>query len=181
MADSYEDSLRYKAVEAFKAGEYKNAILMFDELVELSIHPWDQLWRAKTLYLLGQYAAACNSYEQVLRMVPAEPSAMYHLAHIKATCEDPAFRNGKEAVDLATRVCELSQWKSWLDLSVLAAAYAEVGDWEHAEQFAIAAVDLAPNGEKARRQERVNQYRQHLPFHSSPESNRSLLVYSPRH
>jgi tetratricopeptide (TPR) repeat protein len=180
MSETYEDALRYKAVEAFKAGDYESGLESFDELVELSKHPWDQLWRGKTLHLLGRYAAACESYERVLQLVPAEPSAMYHLAHIKATCEDPAFRDGEEAVALATRVCEISNWRNWLDISVLAAAYAEVGDWERAEQFAVVALELSPEDTKTARLERVNQYRRRIQYRSSPDINRSLMFHRPR-
>jgi tetratricopeptide (TPR) repeat protein len=180
MAESYEDAVRYKAVESFKAGEFDKAIEHFDELVELSQHPWDHLWRGKTLYLLGRYADACNSYELVLQLIPGDCSAMYHLAHIKASCENPALRDGKSAVDLATRVCEVSEWKNWVDVTVLAAAYAETANWEQAERYASIALELAPDDEKDRRKQRLDQYRRHQPFRSSPEINHSLLVRNKR-
>lgn len=176
MAESYEAALRFKAIESFNAGEYDQAIRHFDELVELSHHPWDHGWRGETLYLLGRYGEACDSYELVLRLKPGDRSAMYHLAHLKASCENPALRDGKTAVDLATRVCEISDWKNWIDVSVLAAAYAEIEDWEQAERVASMALELAPDEEKGRRKHRLDQYRQHRPFRSSPEINRSLII-----
>jgi hypothetical protein len=59
---------------------------------------------------------------------------------------------------------------------VLAAAYAEIGDWVQADHFARMALSVAPEAEKPRRQDRLDQYRQRRPFRSSPESDRLLLV-----
>jgi tetratricopeptide (TPR) repeat protein len=176
MAESYADALRYKAAAAFKASEYDQAIEMFDELVGITDNPLDQLWRGQALQLAGRYAEACEIYELVLRDNPSDLFALHHLAHIKASCENQSLRDGKLAVNLATHLCKLSDWQEWSDVSVLAAAHAEVGDWKQAELFANMALELAPENEKERRHRTLDQYRERRPFRSSPEMNQSLLV-----
>jgi Flp pilus assembly protein TadD len=60
-----------------------------------------------------------------------------------ATDPDAQFRNGAEAVELATRACELTKYQSPLPLATLAAAYAEIGRFQEAVSFAERAQDLA--------------------------------------
>lgn len=47
---------------------------------------------------------------------------------------------------------------------VLAAAYAEIGDFESALRFARQSADLAPESEKETRRARIRQYEQGIPF-----------------
>ena len=46
-----------------------------------------------------------------------------------ATSPDAKLRNGRRAIELATRACELTKYKAAYILSTLAAAYAETGDF----------------------------------------------------
>jgi hypothetical protein len=51
------------------------------------------------------------------------------MAWLKATCPDAAFRDGKGAVKLAKRACELTGDREGMCLDTLAAAHAEAGDF----------------------------------------------------
>jgi hypothetical protein len=56
-------------------------------------------------------------------------------------------RDGKQAVGLATRACELTGWKNANWMNTLAAAYAEVGEFTKAVETLKQALTL-PGGEK---------------------------------
>jgi hypothetical protein len=56
-------------------------------------------------------------------------------AWIWATCPEARFRDGKKAVESATRACELADWKEPDVLSTLAAASAESGDFDSAVKW----------------------------------------------
>ena len=176
MDESFADRLRCKAKTAFESGEYAQAIESFDALFAITNDPNDQRWLGCTLFMLGRYTEANDTFELVLQGDTNDPVALNWLARIKATCAESSLRDGRMAVELATRLCEISRWEDWAHVSVLAAAYAECGDWEQAEHFATVALELAPDDEKHRRHTRVNEYRRQLPFRSSPDTDQSLLV-----
>jgi len=65
-------------------------------------------------------------------------------ATILAKCIDKKYRDGVKAVAAATRACELTDWKDFEDLSILAAAYTEQGDFPSAIKWQTAAVEQSP-------------------------------------
>ena len=77
----------------------------------------------------GNYAEAIRSYQAALKAQPDQVGVLNNLAWLLATCPDAAFRNGPEAVRLATRACELTGYAQPLLIGTLAAAQAEAGDF----------------------------------------------------
>ena len=59
-----------------------------------------------------------------------------------ATCPQSDYRNGVEAVEEGLKACEISDWQYWEAVDVLAAAYAESGDFDQAIQFGNLALSL---------------------------------------
>jgi len=49
---------------------------------------------------------------------------------------------GKQAVEYATKACELTEWKSANFIGTLAAAYAEIGDFSKAIKYQKQAMDI---------------------------------------
>jgi hypothetical protein len=86
------------------------------------------------------------------------------LARILCCSPHPHERDGAQALQLSTRACEVSRWRDWISLSILAAAHAECGDFSKAIQWAEKALELAPPEEKNTRQARVELYRRGEPF-----------------
>jgi serine/threonine-protein kinase len=94
--------------------------------------------------------------------------AYNYRAWLWATCPEPEFRDGKKAVESATKACELSKWKERNDLDTLAASYAETGDFDQAVKWEEKAIALTPEseaGEKKARNERLALYRNGKPYH----------------
>jgi hypothetical protein len=77
---------------------------------------------------------------------PNDPSALNDLAWLLATSRDSRIRDGRRAVTLAQRACNLSQWKNAFSIDTLAAASASAGNFSDAvkyQQLAISKLDPA--------------------------------------
>lgn len=70
-----------------------------------------------------------------------------NLAWVLATSPKDEVRDGKRSVDLATKACDLTEYKEAHILSTLAAAYAESGDFEKAREWSQKAVSLGAEAE----------------------------------
>jgi len=81
---------------------------------------------------LGQTRDAMSHYAAALLKNPDFPEALQHLAWIAATDARAEFRNGEQAVELASRACELTGQQRPSMLLTLAAAYGEVGKFDNA-------------------------------------------------
>ncbi len=127
---------------------------------------------AQFLWLRGQASEAVAEYREVLRLRPDIPEVLNNLAWILATHPQAALRNGPEAVRLAQRGCELTNYQAANLLGALAAAYAEAGQFKEAVETAQKAVAVAA---ASGQEELANRYRRFLqlfqqgkPFHQSP-------------
>ena len=117
----------------------------------------------------GKYAEAIRLYQAALKSKPNQEEVLNNLAWLLATCPDAAFRNGREAVRLATRACELTSDAKPLLIGTLAAAQAEAGDFQAAiaaaERAAVVAASLHLEKVAMRNRELLQLYRQGQPFH----------------
>ncbi|MBV8608753.1 MAG: tetratricopeptide repeat protein [Singulisphaera sp.] len=89
-----------------------------------------------------EYDKALADYNEAIRLDPQDSSAHNGRAWVWATSPEEKYRDGKRAVESATRGCELSGWKEANHLGTLAAAYAEVGDFAKAVEWQTKAIEL---------------------------------------
>ena len=80
----------------------------------------------------GAWQRAIEDFRESLRLQPKLATAQNNLAWLLAACPVDAFRNGQEAVELATSACNATGWSKPSCLGTLAAACAEVGDFDQA-------------------------------------------------
>jgi len=98
----------------------------------------------------GQVAAAIGHYRQALKLDADNVQALTQLAWILATTSEQSLRNGAEAVQLASRAIQLSEGRIPMAYGVLAAAYAETGQFTEAvNQCRIAATFAHLTGQTA--------------------------------
>ncbi len=98
-----------------------------------------------------EYGRAMEDFDQAIRLRSEFVGCDYGgKAWISATCPDPSVRDGKKAITMATRGCELNGWKSPFALHCLAAAYAESGDFAAALNWQQKAIDLVKGDDSLR-------------------------------
>jgi tetratricopeptide (TPR) repeat protein len=75
---------------------------------------------------------ALRELHEALRLSPESALTLDKLGWILSTSSDASLRNGKEAIALAERACQLTKNSNPITLSTLSAAYAEDGQFERA-------------------------------------------------
>jgi tetratricopeptide (TPR) repeat protein len=116
----------------------------------------------------GRLSDAAQCYSEALRLAPDE-RYFNALAWLLATAPDPALRDGKRAVALASRLCELTRFQTPRPLDILGASYAEAGMFPEALRAATTAIACAQKQGNARLaaeiEARLSLYRQGKAFH----------------
>lgn len=122
------------------------------------------LWRFKE-----EHDKAIADYDEAIRLDPTFPPPWNERARLAVTCGDATYRNGKKAVQDATKACELTAWKNERYLITLAAAYAETGDFVSAIKLQEKAIELAPQESKDPFTYFLERYKAHKPYRDEPK------------
>jgi tetratricopeptide (TPR) repeat protein len=101
---------------------------------------------------------AIDQFRQAIVLRPDYAIAYNYLAWIYATSVHDRYRNGREAVALATRACELTEFKNAYFLDTLAAAFAESGDFKRALLYQEKALAMSQEKEQAALRARLRRY-----------------------
>jgi Flp pilus assembly protein TadD len=114
----------------------------------------------------GRFDEAEQDYHRAIQIDPINPSAWNNLGWLRATCPIASMRNGKEAVEAATKACNFSSWTNWTRVDTLAAAFAEADDFQQAIKYQKQALDMTAAGDKERKamQDRLALYEQQQPY-----------------
>ncbi|MBW2569479.1 MAG: tetratricopeptide repeat protein [Deltaproteobacteria bacterium] len=127
-----------------RQGNFEAAVYHYNEALKINPN------YAGAHYNLGKIAAnqgkieeAIFYFKKTLRVSPNMLAALYNLSWIAATTKDDKFRNGKEAVNLAEKLCKLQNYNQPLSLDALAAAYAATGELDKAVKIAQQGLNMA--------------------------------------
>jgi tetratricopeptide (TPR) repeat protein len=124
-------------------GRLRKAIEIYNQVLDKQSDNILALRNRSDAYLtLGEHTAAIADFEEALKLAADDPALLNNLAWVLATSPDAEIRDGKRAVELATKACELTDYNQAHILSTLAAAFAESGDFGTAIEWSKKAVDL---------------------------------------
>jgi tetratricopeptide (TPR) repeat protein len=123
------------------AKQPREAIAAYTELLEEDDDNFPALRGRADAYLnIGEHAKAKADFKKALEVEPKESGLLNNYAWVLATSPDDDVRDGKLAVELATKACEETNYEESHILSTLAAAYAETGDFDKAVEWSRKAI-----------------------------------------
>ena len=127
-----------------KQHKFKEAIAEFDRAIARDSESiWSVGQRALTEAAAGHYDIARRDLEQATRRFPGTFEAHMYRAWFLATCPQAEYRDGATALSEAQLAVKLS-YEDPYALDTLAAAYAETGDFERAQETARQALAKMP-------------------------------------
>ena len=142
-----QEEAQYNLASALlRQGRMDEAIVEYQKVLQLHPESADGhanlgiAWLAK-----GRAGDAIAEYTKALQISPENLAALSNLAWLLATSPDPNVRNGLEAVRLAERAESASSRseKHPTVLRILAAAYAETGQFAEAKETALQALEAS--------------------------------------
>jgi tetratricopeptide (TPR) repeat protein len=120
----------------------------------------------------GEYEKALEDFRIAIGMGSDDPEHLNAFAWFLSTCPSDLIRDGKEAVSLAHRAVELSAREPEFVFDTLAAAYAELGDFEQAMKWERRALDLAQGQHRKGDERRLRLYQEGKPCRDEPRDPR---------
>ena len=144
LKPDYAEAHGNLAVVLMNTGRPAEGIAHFTEQVRLK--PDDPASHFNLAIALASQRLLTNAigqYRETLRLKPDHAPALNNLAWLLASAPRPELRNGLEAVRLAQKACELTDFKQSAPVLALAAAQAETGRFSEAATNAQRAVELA--------------------------------------
>jgi tetratricopeptide (TPR) repeat protein len=149
----------------FQLGKHHAAIDDFSKVIELA--PGTAVAynnRGFNYQLLKQYAKAAKDYQAAVKLLPNYLLAMQNQGWLLTTCEDQSVRDPALAVEIATSVCELSEYRELSDLSLLAAAHAAKGEFAQAILRQEQVVEIASEPQKLAARKILELYQKNQPL-----------------
>ena len=127
-----------------KKGQVAEAMVHYRKFLEIepaNVEARNTLGTA--LIQQGKFTEAIDQWEKALAIQPENGNAASNLSWVFATCPEESIRNGERAVELAEKALRISGGRIPMIYRVLAAAYAENGQFSQAIESAQRGADLA--------------------------------------
>jgi tetratricopeptide (TPR) repeat protein len=143
----------------------REAISQYTQVLDLDAEHFLALRGRGDAYLnLGDHAAAVEDFDRALDVEPEDSALLNNFAWVLATSPDDNIRDGKRAIELATKACELTDYERPHILSTLAAAYAESGDFDTARKWSKQAVDMDDEEHDEQLRKELASYEENKPW-----------------
>lgn len=150
-----------------KRKEYDKAIAEFNNILNTVPGYFYALHNRSEAFLrTKQFSKALTDIDSCLMNEAKVPLLYANKARILASCPDPKIRDGKKALEAATTAKEMFKYRDGRTMEALAAAHAELGNFDKAieyQQFALDDAELMREEGDAPRK-RLKLYRDKKPF-----------------
>ena len=154
------------------------AIKIFDQVIKTNQDYWEAYrLRGDTRLGLGDHENAIKDFESALELAPEGESdrsgILNNLSWVLSTTPNDALRDGKRALEYAIEACKLTDYKAPHILSTLAAAHAEVGEFDQAVEWSQKGVELARETNAAQLEQLENElksYQEKKPWREKTET-----------
>jgi tetratricopeptide (TPR) repeat protein len=122
--------------------------------------------RSDALISIGEHKKAARDLKAALEQHPDDSGVLNNLAWLFATSPDNDLRDATQAIELATKACEETEWKAAHIISTLAAGYAESGDFKQACEFSrkALAADAGNGGIDEQLKKELSSYEEEKPW-----------------
>jgi tetratricopeptide (TPR) repeat protein len=149
-----------------------------DRLINAEQTDWQALrLRGDVLLALGRHTDAIADYEQAVKNIPEDDDdlsgILNNLSWVLSTSPEDSVRNGDRALEAGLKACELTQYNKSHILSTLAAAYAELGQFDKAIEWSTKAVELGAKEENEQLEqlkEELKSYQDKKPWREKKET-----------
>ena len=156
----------------------RKALRIADRLVNAEQTDWQALrLRGDIRLALGQHAEAIADYEEAIKNIPEDEDdlsgVLNNLSWVLSTSPEDSVRNGKRALETGLKACELTDYKKSHILSTLAAAYAELGQFDKAIEWSTKSVELGAKEENEQLdqlKEELKNYQENKPWREKKET-----------
>lgn len=111
---------------------------------------------------LGQHEEAIAEYEEALKYDEEDDGVLNNLAWVLSTTPEDDLRDGERAIELATKACEVTDYKRPHILSTLASSYAETGDFDKAIEWIEKAIEVNAADAEANKDQDQTPYKEQL-------------------
>ena len=140
----YAEAHNNLGISLTKQEKFEEAIYHFSQALQIKSDYVDARFQLAIAFnRKGQTEKAIQQYRTALRFSPDWPEVLNNLAWLFATHKNPRFRDGAQALQLAQTACELTDQEQANFLDTMAAAYAEVGQFDQALHTAQKAKHMA--------------------------------------
>ena len=152
-----------EGLELEKEGKFLQAMDRYTTVLDQAPDTaWVLVRRAHCLAKTGDPAGAKADLRRANRLIPETATDRVMLAWAKATCPYLEYRDGAGAVSLAKRA--LQDEPLIQTYAILAAGYAEMGDFRRAQETVMLALSKGPNpDERKMLEEKLEQFRDKKP------------------